>query len=197
MKEVVPGTDSFLIAEFLGGDTTAFERLINPYRRRLYTYLCRMVGDPETAKDLFQDVALNVLKGLPNYREEQKFSGWMFSIAHNAAMNHIQKKKHQPETMMDKSYCEIMDSPADDSWNPDERLKHRDMKEILKSSIERLPVEQREILLLRETNEMPFREIAEMLGCPLNTVLGRMRYALHNLRRIIQREYGEELYDVL
>ena len=201
MKEHDPGSDSLLIAQFLGGDTKAFETLINQYRQRLYSYLCKMVNDSEAAKDLFQDVIVNVLKALPKYREQRKFSNWLFSIAHNLAMNYISKQQRKSAIMMENTFSdtdtELLDAWADDSFSPEEILKKNELQDILKSSIEKLPIEQKQILLLREYSGLPFKEIAQMLGCPLNTVLGRMRYALLNLRKIIHQEIGGDISNVL
>ncbi len=201
MNKHDPGSDSSLIARFLSGDTTAFEALINIYRQQVYSYLCRMVGDSEAAKDLFQDVILNVLNALPKYREQQKFSNWLFSIAHNLAMNHIQKQKHQSAVILEDSFAdansELIGTLADESFSPEEILNKKELQEILKTSIEKLPVEQKQILLLREYSGLPFKEIAQMLECPLNTVLGRMRYALLNLRKIIHQEFGGDISNVL
>lgn len=190
-----------MIAQFLGGNKTAFETLINPYRQRLYSYLCRMVSDSEAAKDLFQDMMVNVLNALPKYREQQKFSNWLFSIAHNLAMNYISKQQRKSAIMMENTFSdadtESFDAWADESFSPEEILKKKELQDILKSSIEKLPVEQKQILLLREYSGLPFKEIALMLDCPINTVLGRMRYALLNLRKIIHQEIGGDISNVL
>ncbi len=190
-----------MIAQFLSGDKTAFETLINPYRQRVYSYLCRMISDSQAAKDLFQDVMVNVLKSLPTYWEQQKFSNWLFSIAHNLAMNHIQKQKQKSAIILENrdsdSDAELLYALADESFSPEEILQKKELQEILKTSIEKLPIEQKQILLLREYSGLPFKAIAQMLDCPLNTVLGRMRYALLNLRKIIHQEIGGDISNVL
>ena len=201
MKEHNIGSDSLLIARFLNGDKTAFEKLINQYRQQLYSYLCRMVNDSEAAKDLFQDVMMNVLKSLPKYQDKQKFSNWLYSIAHNLAMNYIGKQHRKSEIMMNNTVIGfdtvLFDSRADESFSPDEILKKKELKGILKFSIEKLPIEQKQILLLREHSGLSFKEIASIVNCPLNTVLGRMRYALLNLRKIINQEIGGDISNVL
>lgn len=200
MKKHDPGYDSSLITRFLSGDTKAFEPLINQYRQALYSYLCRMVNDSEAAKDLFQDTMMNILKSLPKYQEHQKFSNWLFSIGHNVAMNYIKKQKKtfaiiSEQTVFDIG-TEFNHALVDHRFSPEKMISKTELQEILKSSIEKLSVEQKEVLLLREYSGLPFKEIAEMLNCPLNTVLGRMRYALLNLRKIIQSDFGE-IADVL
>jgi RNA polymerase sigma factor (sigma-70 family) len=201
MKKHDPGSDSSLIVRFLSGDTKAFEALINPYRQRVYSYLCRMVSDSDAAKDLFQDMMVKVLKSLPKYQEQQKFSNWLFSIAHNLAMNYIQKQKQKSTIILGNEFSdsdtELFGVLADESFSPEEILKKKELQDILKSSIEKLPIEQKQILLLREYSGLPFKEIARMLDCPLNTVLGRMRYALLNLRKIIHQEIGGDISNVL
>lgn len=201
MQDHDPGSDSVLIAKFLGGDTAAFAALINPYRQRLYSYLCRMIGNSEAAKDLFQDALVKVLQALPKYREQQKFSSWLFSIAHNLAMNELQKQKKKSVVIGENSFstveAELFAATADETFSPEELLQKQELKEILESAIAQLPIEQKQILLLREYGGMPFKEIALMLDCPLNTVLGRMRYALLNLRKIIHQEIGGGISHVL
>ena len=201
MQEQDPGSDSVLIAKFLGGDTAAFAALINPYRQRLYSYLCRMLGDSEAAKDLFQDALVKVLQALPKYREQQKFSRWLFSIAHNLAMNDLQRRKRKSAVIGENSFSEneveLLAASADETFSPEEILRKKELKEILDAAIAKLPVEQKQVLLLREYGDMPFKEIAQTLNCPLNTVLGRMRYALLNLRKIIHQEIGGGISNVL
>jgi RNA polymerase sigma factor (sigma-70 family) len=187
--------DSLLIARFQKGDHSAFEKLINQYRHRLYSYLCRMVNDSEAAKDLFQDTIMKVFKSLPKYREQQKFSNWLFSIGHNVAMNFIKKQNRTDEIISKQPFlnadAEFSSIAADDSFSPEKMLNTKELQQTIKLSIEKLPVEQKEVLLLREYSGLPFKEIAELLNCPLNTVLGRMRYALLNLRKLIQSDFGE------
>jgi len=123
----------------------------------------------------------------------------LFSIAHNLAINYIQKQKSAiilEDTFTDTD-TELLDAWADESFSPEEILKKKELQDILKSSIEKLPIEQKQILLLREYSGLPFKEIAQMLDCPLNTVLGRMRYALLNLRKIFHQEIGGDISNVL
>jgi len=190
-------TDSELIDQFIKGDKKAFENLLNRYRLQLYSYLCRMISDNETAKDLFQDVIMSVLKSLPQYNDEQKFSSWLFRIAHNTAMNFINRQKIKSTLMINTDELIEFETMSEESISIDDLLAKKEAAEILKSSIDKLPVEQKEIVLLRHHSEMPFKEIANMLDCPLNTVLGRMRYALLNLRKIIHLEIGGDISNVL
>ncbi len=201
MKKLDPGSDSALIAHFLGGNIKAFETLMNPYRQRLYSYLCRMVSDAEAARDLFQDVMVNVLKALPKYQEQKKFSSWRFSIAHNLATNYLQKQHRltamRAEDADSDTSTELLNLQADDAFSPEEILNNKELETILKKAIEMLPVEQKQVLLLREYSGLSFKEIAQMMDCPLNTVLGRMRYALLNLRKIVHQEIGGDISNVL
>ena len=201
MNKYDSSVDSILIDQFLNGDGKAFEDLVNKYRGKLYSYLYQMVGDSEAAKDLFQDVIVKVLKYLPKYEDKQKFSNWLFRIAHNTAISLIQRHKRKlniiSENTIFDSEIEFSGVLADESFSPETLMNKKELQQILKSAIQRLPIEQKEILILREFSEMPFKEIAHMLDCSINTVLGRMRYALLNLRKIIQVEIGGESSDVL
>jgi len=201
MNKYDSSVDSILIEQFLNGDGKAFEDLINKYRRKLYSYLYQMVGDSEAAKDLFQDVIFKVLKSLPKYKDKQKFSNWLFHIAHNTAINLIQRHKRKltiiSENTISDYEIEFSGVLVDESFSPEALMNKKELQQILKSAIQKLPIEQKEILILREFSEMPFKEIAQMLNCSINTVLGRMRYALLNLRKIIQTEIGGDSSNVL
>ena len=194
-------TDADIIAQFQNGDEKAFAKLVNRYAASLYTYLYRMTGDKQTAEDLLQDLFVKVLKALPSYREQGKFSSWIFGIAHRLAVDFTRKKKRRaaflPDIPAKRDEMDIGSLVVEESLTPEELMHNKEHQQILSSAIDKLPPEQKQVLLLREHGDLSFREIAELVECPLNTVLGRMRYALLNLRKIISHELRGEITDVL
>lgn len=194
-------SDTQLIQRYLKGDSWVFEALVHRYEQSLYSYLIRLVGDREAANDLFQDVFFKVIKTLPRYKEQNKFSNWLFSIAHNVGIDYLRKRKRIATVELNDS-IEIDESVFDTAFDADNQsaeilFQRKENQQLLASAIEKLSVEQRDVILLREYSDMSFKEIAELLDCPLNTVLGRMRYALLNLRKIIEKDIQGGLSDVL
>ncbi len=188
-------SDADLVRNYQHGDVKAFDILVTRYRRQLASYLQRMVSDPGAADDLFQDTFFKVIKALPRYKEQGKFSSWLFGIANRLAIDYLRKHKRQTKIMEPVSQ-ENNGMPSPDildthSPSPEEDVKQRELQSYLKKAIKRLPVEQRQVLLLREHSGLSFKEIAVMLDCPINTVLGRMRYALLNLRKMATNDFGE------
>jgi len=188
-------TDAELIRRYQQGDGKAFHVLVTRYQRQLASYLRRMVDDASAADDLFQETFYKVIKSLPRYQEQGTFSGWLFGIANRLAIDYLRKHKRQTKIMKPVSQDnsgmlspDILDPHAP---SPEEDVKQRELKKYLKKAIKRLPAEQRQVLLLREHSGLSFKEIAAMLDCPLNTVLGRMRYALLNLRKMATNDFGE------
>lgn len=191
-------TDSQLLHEFRCGDSHAFEALIQRYRKPLFSYLYRMTGNYDTAEDIFQDTFLKLLNNLSKYTEQGKFGNWLFGIAHNLIVDHARKNnKFRSTSLEDESigFSEIeMNSNSD---MPDVLTEAKEINEIILEGVLKLSFEQRQVFVLREHSEMPFREIAEMLDRPLNTVLAQMRYALINLRKYLEENYKGEISHVM
>jgi len=161
-----------------------------------------MVRDREVANDLFQETFLRVIKALNkdrgSYTVQGKFLGWVLRIARNAALDHLRaKKKWQDVSSLngeeDTSYWDRL---PDDGPSADVQLHASEQNDLLRECIERLPEEQREVLLLRHESDLTFREIADLTGCSINTALGRMRYALINLRRMMSTTAISDLTEV-
>jgi RNA polymerase sigma-70 factor (ECF subfamily) len=187
--------DAELIRKYKNGEEKAFTVLLERYKDRLFTFILRLVGNKETAEDIFQETFIKVLNGLPNYREENKFSSWLFGIANNSCMDYFRKNKFKYLFYIN-SFSEE-ENLYDIEPTPDIKIDKFEVKKIIDEALSQLPAEQRQVLLLREHSELSFREIAEMLNCPLNTVLTRMRYALNKLNKIISKKYKGEITDVL
>jgi len=183
-----PVKDRELISRYLNGNEYSLEILIQRYQNRIFSYIMMIVKDKDLANDLFQDTFVKVIKTLKSgsYNEEGKFLQWTMRIAHNLTIDHFRKAKRLA-TMNNRRYddFDIFDVIASDAPSVEEKMVveqiHRDVKKL----IEYLPDEQKEVLKMRHYSEMSFKDIAEVSGVSINTALGRMRYALINLRKII------------
>jgi len=186
-------TDAGLVQAYLAGDDAAFERLYTKYERPLFSYMLKFTQNRQTAEDVFQQTWFKVIKGLPQYSEKARFSSWLFGIAHNCSIDRIRKASNKYEQGLTE-YVEFIknDQPA-----PDEEMMISENKARLAEAINQLPDNQRAIVLMRIHGEIPFKEIAKIMVCSLNTVLGRMHYAVKNLKKIMNKEIGKESANVL
>ncbi len=190
--------DSELVSLYIAGDEKAFEILVNRHKNRVFTSIMLIVKDTDVAQDLLQDSfikAIHTMKG-GRYNEEGKFSSWISRIAHNLAIDYFRKEKRNPTTQLEdniKAFNSL--SYAEDSA---EALQIREETFArLKAMIELLPENQKEVLIMRHYADMSFQEIAEATGVSINTALGRMRYALINLRKKMltsNKVYDQNLY---
>jgi RNA polymerase sigma-70 factor (ECF subfamily) len=191
-------SDSALISLYIAGKESAFEQLVNRHKNKVYTTIFLIVKDSYTAEDLLQDTfikAIHTMKG-GRYNEEGKFSSWICRIAHNLAIDHFRKEKRSPMiTLEDGSNVFNNMSFSEDSA---ESLQIKeDTHARLRELIQTLPQTQREVLMMRHYAEMSFQEIADATGVSINTALGRMRYALINLRKKMLNNniaYDKNLY---
>jgi RNA polymerase sigma factor (sigma-70 family) len=181
-------TDNELVDRFVSGDGNSLELLINRYRKQVYTYIFLLVKNQHLAEDIFQDTFIKVIKSLDEgkYRDNGKFLAWVLRIAHNLVIDHYRKEKQLNSTSREDFGMDILNSqkyavrPAEDSMI--DRQIRKDIRELVDS----LPIEQKEVLILRQYCELSFKEIAEHTNVSINTALGRMRYALINLRRMVK-----------
>lgn len=188
-------TDAQLIRSYGNGRDRAFLKLYTRYERPLFSFILKFVNHRESAEDVFQQTWIKVINGLPNYEEKGKFSSWLFGIAHRCCIDHARKVSRA--RIDGRTSSAGMDTLEHGGPAPDGALEAQEKREWLKGAIDRLPVEQKEVLLLRLHAEMPFKEIAEMMGSPLNTVLGRMHYAVQNLKKMVVEELGEDGENVM
>ncbi|WP_299758942.1 sigma-70 family RNA polymerase sigma factor [uncultured Pontibacter sp.] len=184
MNTTTQMSDSALVSLYIAGNEGAFEQLVNRHKNKVYTTILLIVKDSYTAEDLMQDAfikAIHTMKG-GRYNEEGKFSSWICRIAHNLAIDHFRKEKRSPViTLEDGSNVFNNMSFSEDSA---ESLQIKeDTHARLRELIQTLPQSQREVLMMRHYAEMSFQEIADATGVSINTALGRMRYALINLRK--------------
>ncbi|HHS13777.1 MAG TPA: sigma-70 family RNA polymerase sigma factor [bacterium] len=188
-------SDARLVRAYLAGDPKAFRKLYQRYERPLFAFLLRLVRERESAEDLFQQTWMKVISGLKNYEERGTFSSWLFGIAYHGCVDHARKASRNVKD--DLKSGQGLDCLPGDASGPEEQMIQREKLQWLYRAIDQLPSEQREVLLMRLNGEIPFREIAEIMQCPLNTVLGRMHYAVQSLKRMIPHESWEEKSHVL
>ncbi len=191
-------SDSQLVTLYQTGNEEAFEMLLHRHKSRIYTAIYMIVKDRYEAQDLLQDTfikAVNTIKG-GRYNEEGKFLPWISRIAHNLAIDHFRRSKRYPEVVLEDG-SRVFDSMqfSEESYETKQLL--RDTKSRLRDLIKELPAEQKQVLIMRHYLDMSFQEIADRTGVSINTALGRMRYALINLRKKMTKNhiaYDKDLY---
>ncbi len=180
--------DSILVNDYISGDEKSLEILINRHNQRISSFIYSKVMDRDVTEDIFQDTFIKVIKTLKkgNYSEEGKFLPWVMRIAHNLIIDHFRKNKRMPKFEGSDDF-NIFSVIGDDKLNAEKQLIKDQIDSDLTLLIEELPDDQKEVLLMRIYKDMSFKEISENTGVSINTALGRMRYALINLRKIIDR----------
>lgn len=176
-----------LVQGLAAGRPEAFEALVRDYGDRLYRFIKRMAGE-RWAEDLTQEVFVRVHRSIRSYRPTGRFESWLFTIASHLAIDFLRKQR--PEASLSEVDAEL--SPerfASKGLQPSDALEEGERRRALLRAVERLPVDQKQVFLLREEAGLSFKEIAEIAGCPLNTALGRMHYAMEHLRRSL-KAYG-------
>ena len=195
-------SDEDLVAAYLErSDQQAFRVLVERHQERIFGYLVGMVRDRAIAQDLFQETFLRVVDALhkrrASYTQQNRWLAWTMRIARNAALDHLRsRKKWQDVTSDDDEGISFWDRLPDDAPAADAALHHLQQAEWLETYIDRLPPDQREVLLLRHETDLTFREIAELTDCSINTALGRMRYALINLRKMMDASKKKQLAEL-
>lgn len=180
--------DSILVRDYISGDERALETLINRHNQRITSFIYSKVLDRDVTEDIFQDTFIKVIRTLKkgNYSEEGKFLPWVMRIAHNLIIDHFRKNKRMPKFEGSDDF-NIFSVIGDDRPNVEKQLIKDQIDSDLSILIDELPDDQRDVLIMRIYKDMSFKEISESTGVSINTALGRMRYALINLRKIIQK----------
>lgn len=191
-------SDSQLLALYKNGNEDAFAQLVERHKNKLFTTIYLIVKDQYIAEDLFQETFIKVINTLKSgrYNEEGKFLPWVQRIAHNLAIDHFRKAKRYPTIIMEdgSSVFNTLEF-TEESW--ENAQIRNDTNAMLKRFIKELPDTQREVLIMRHYMEMSFHEIAESTGVSINTALGRMRYALINLKKKMVKHniaYDQNIY---
>jgi RNA polymerase sigma factor (sigma-70 family) len=176
--------DSELIAQYRNGSEAAFELLVDKYKSRVFTTIYMIVKDHGVAEDLLQDVFVKVVQTLNSdrYNEEGKFQPWLMRIAHNLAIDYFRKMKRYPSIVMEDGSNLFNTLKFADETVEDLRVKDETHK-LVRQLVDELPESQRQVLIMRHFMDLSFQEIAEQTGVSINTALGRMRYALINMRK--------------
>ena len=185
MKPIQHASDTQLIHQFRDGNSRSLEVLVHRYKNKVFSSILFMVKDKYLAEDIFQEVFIRVIDTLRNnrYIEEGKFLPWMMRIAHNLCIDHFRKIKQSPFIRIgDDRDCfdmlNIYERPSD------VKVMQGELYDQLKTILNKLPEEQREVIVLRHFGDLSFKEIASMTNCSVNTALGRMRYGLINMRKM-------------
>lgn len=190
-------SDSQLVSLYRNGNEDAFEVLLCRHKSKIYTAIYLIVKDRYTAEDLLQETfvkAINTIRG-GRYNEEGKFLPWISRIAHNLAIDHFRKEKRYPEVVLEDG-SKLFNSMNFAEESSEEKQMFRETRAKLRDYIRELPVEQKHVLIMRHYFDMSFQEIADRTGVSINTALGRMRYALINLRKkmVKHRAYDKSIY---
>lgn len=183
--------DKELVKQFIEGDTYALEILISRYKERVYTYIYFIVKNQKLAEDIFQDTFIKVIKSLKQgrYNEQGVFVSWVIRIAHNLTIDYFRKETRMPTYSNDvNSEVDIFNSKKFSEDTIEDLIIQDQIAKDVRKLVEELPEEQREVVLLRHFGNLSFKEIAEQTDVSINTALGRMRYALINLRKIIEEK---------
>ena len=181
-------SDQELIRTYISGDQSAFEVLLKRHKDRIFTKIFLMVKDRDIANDVFQDTCIKVVQTLQRgkYNEEGKFLPWVLRIAHNLVIDHFRRSNKMPAVRSDGEHDVVATIGRDELNDEDQMVRDQIMGEV-KGLLQHLPPEQKEVVVMRLYYKMSFKEIAEMNNISINTALGRMRYALINLRKVVEK----------
>lgn len=178
MRATSESSDIELIETYLDGDSSGFDILYERYKRRLYSYLNRLMPTRGAlVDDVFQQTWIKVLRRLPKYKDTERFQAWLTRIAHNVAVDHFRKEKNEV-LLEDTEKSKLFAAVGNEPWRD---LDNSELGKAIEGCLAKLPDEQREVFVLRQ-DEVSFKEIARLQRCSINTALGRMQYALRNLR---------------
>ncbi|KAF0194170.1 MAG: RNA polymerase sigma-70 factor ECF subfamily [Bacteroidetes bacterium] len=183
-------SDQELINRYLDGKEICLEQLIHRHKNKVFSYILMVVKDKQHADDIFQDTFIKVIHTLRSgtYKEEGKFIQWVMRIAHNLVIDHFRKSRRIPIVDSPNDEFNIFDNLRIYDESAEDRIINEQIHRDVRALIDFLPPEQREVLVMRHYSDMSFKEIAEQTDVSINTALGRMRYALINLRKLIEQK---------
>ena len=178
--------DSVLVENYINGDESSLDKLIQKHKSRIYNFIFSKVLNRDIAEDIFQDTFIKVIKTLKRgfYNEEGKFLPWIMRIAHNLVIDHFRRSNRIPKFENNSEY-DIFQNLSDSSLNAEKSIIKNQVSTDLQHLVDELPDDQKDVVIMRLYRDMSFKEIAENTGVSINTALGRMRYAIINLRKMI------------
>ncbi len=178
--------DCELIKQYLDGNKASLDTLINKHKSKVFSYILMVVKNRELAEDIFQDAFIKVIRSLHagKYNDEGRFVSWVMRIAHNLIIDHYRKDKQLKTISDDDSEVPLLDTVQFAEVTVEQNMVVEQIHKDIKHLVEKLPDEQKEVVKLRYYYDMSFKEIADLTGVSINTALGRMRYAIINLRKI-------------
>jgi RNA polymerase sigma-70 factor (ECF subfamily) len=182
MNDVTQLDDQVLFDTWMKGDTRGFSALYERYKNRVFGFLVRMTNDREIAEDLLQDTFLAAMRNAQQFDRNRNFLSWIFGIAHKRTIDYFRHVKVENEHLEDTNR-----SLGKGPLLPDSTMLNRQLNAMINEAVNTLEPMQREVFLLRELGDVPFRDIAQMMNCPINTALGRMRLALKNIRQELKK----------
>lgn len=185
---IVNTPDALLVKNYVSGDETALSVLIERHQSKIYGFIYSKISDRDVSDDIFQDTFIKVIRTLKSnsYNEEGKFLPWVMRIAHNLVVDHYRRNKKMPMFRETEEFS-IFSIMTDNSPTIEKQLITEQVESDLKRLIEELPDDQKQVLVMRMYQDLSFKEIADLTGVSINTALGRMRYALMNLRKVIEK----------
>lgn len=185
---IPPIDDATLVNDYIAGNEAALATLIKRHQSKIFGFIYSKVGDRDLSDDIFQDTFIKVIRTLKSnaYNEEGKFLPWVMRIAHNLIVDHFRRNKKMPLYRETEEFS-IFSIMTDDTLTIENKLISDQVAKDLRQLIEELPDDQKEVVMMRLYQDMSFKEISEATGVSINTALGRMRYALLNLRKVIEK----------
>ena len=185
--KVTPLNDQQLIAEYLKGNERAFETLLSRHKEKIYTSIYLFVKDTALAEDIFQEVFIKIIDTLRKgkYNHEGKFVQWALRISYNMCVDYFRRSKRRPKVSPTETF-DIFDVLQNPEPNAEQTIIRSQTHDKIRSLVDQLPAEQREVVILRHYADMSFKEIAKLTRVSINTALGRMRYALINIRKMVE-----------
>lgn len=180
--------DAVLVKNYIAGNESALAILINRHQSKIYGFIYSKTSDRDISDDVFQDTFVKVIKTLKSnsYNEEGKFLPWVMRIAHNLIIDHFRKGKKMPMTRDTEEYS-VFSKMEDQTLSSENEMITIQIENDLQKLIKELPDDQKEVIMMRMYQDLSFKEISELTGVSINTALGRMRYALLNLRKVIDK----------
>lgn len=186
MQNIKMLTDNELVRAYIDGDNEAFDTLLQRYQSKVYSYILHIVKNKDVADDIFQETFVKIIMTLRQgrYTDTGKFAAWLNRIAHNLIIDYYRQEKSENSVSIDNEDADMLNRRDLCDANIEDMLVDLQIRDDVRRIIEALPQPQREVLVMRYYNDMSFKEIAEATGVSINTALGRMRYAIMNMRRI-------------